>query len=143
MDYQAMQNQPRPGRLSPATYLRDPRRRAIAVGILMALVGLAILIWPRERSMPPSQGDDVATLATLVNLPAVPVSVHWAVAPMTASDSGRVPGATDWSLNATLTFAPSDAARITGADVFYKAPLLTGKLMRVDDTHFQLILNTQ
>jgi hypothetical protein len=42
-----------------------------------------------------------------------------------------------------LAFAPSDAPRITGVDVFYKSPLLQGKLMRVDDTHFHLILNTQ
>ncbi len=138
-----MQDQPRPGRLSPSAYLRDPRRRAILVGAVMALAGLGILIWPRKRALPPSEGDDVATLATLVNLPAVPMSVHWAVAPMTAAESGRVPGPDDWSLDATLTFAPSDAQRITGADVFYKAPLLTGRLMRVDDTHFHLILNTQ
>ena len=143
MDYPVMQDQPRPRPLSPGKYRLDPRRRAVLVGGLMALVGLGILLRPRDRATAPSQGDDIATLATLVNLPAVPISVHWAVAPMTAADLGRAPGPNDWSLDATLFFASSDAERITGADVFYKAPLMTGKLMRVDDTHFRLILNTQ
>jgi len=42
-----------------------------------------------------------------------------------------------------MVFAPSDAQRITGAHVFYKPPLDAGRLMRVDDTHFRLILNSQ
>lgn len=138
-----MQNQPWPDLLSPATYLRDPRRRAILVGLLMALLGLGLLLWPHDRRAAPSEGDDVATLATMVNLPAVPVSVHWSVAPMKAANSNGAPGPTDWTLDATLAFTGSDAARITGVDVFYKSPLLQGKLMRVDDTHFHLILSTK
>lgn len=138
-----MQDQPRPGRPALGNYRLDPRRRAILAGGLMALVGLAILLRPRDHAAAPSAGDDIATLAKLVNLPAVPISVHWAVAPMTAVESGQAPGPNDWSLGATLVFAQSDAQRITGADVFYKAPLIAGKLMRVDDTHFHLILTTQ
>lgn len=138
-----MQDQPRPGPTLIGAYLRDPRRRAILVGVLMALAGAAILLWPHERAIIPTQGDDVATLAKLINLPAVPLSVHWAVGPMGAADSARVPGPNDWSLDATLVFSASDAARVTGVDVFYKPPLLSGKLMRLDDTHFHLVLNTQ
>jgi hypothetical protein len=143
MDYPLMQDQPRPRPPTLGKYRLDPRRRAILVGGLIALVGLAILLRPRDRAIAPSEGDDIATLATLVNLPAVPISAHWAVAPMPASDPARPPGPNDWSLDATMVFAPADAQRITGADVFYKSPLVAGKLMRVDDTHFHLILNTQ
>jgi len=142
MDYRAMQNQPRPSLQSPLDYLRDPRRRAVVIGLLMALFGLVILLWPGAHPVAPSEGDDVATLATLVNLPASPLSAHWSVGPM-ASESSRAPGPDDWYLDAILAFAPSDAARVTGVDVFYKSPLLQGKLMRVDDTHFHLILSTQ
>ena len=138
-----MQDQPRPARPTLGKHRLDPRRRAILAGGLMALVGLAILLRPRDHATAPSEGDDIATVAKLVNLPAVPISVHWAVAPITATDSGKAPGPNDWSLDATLVFAPPDAQRITGADIFYKSPLVAGKLMRVDDTHFHLILHTQ
>jgi hypothetical protein len=143
MDYPLMQDQPRPGLSKLGRYRLDPRRRAILIGGIMALVGVGILLRPRNRNTGPTEGDDIATLATLVNLPAVPLSAHWAVAPMTAADSGRTPGPNDWSLDATMIFAPADAERVTGADVFYKAPLMSGRLMRVDDTHFHLVLNTQ
>src|SRR5438105_12164460 len=136
MDYRAMQGQPRPGLFG--RYLSDPRRRAILVGVLMAVAGLAILLRPHDHATPPREGDDVATLATLVNLPAMPLSAHWAVAPMAGSDPDRSSDSSSWSLDATMVFAPSDVQRITGADVFYKPPLGTGKLMRVDDTHFRL-----
>jgi hypothetical protein len=143
MDYPVMQDQPRPRPLSLGMYRLDPRRRAILVGGLMAMAGAAILLWPRNRATAPTQGDDVATLAKLVNLPSVPISAHWMVAPMGAVGSEPAPGPSDWSLDATLVFAPSDAKRVTGADIFYKSPLLAGKLVRLDDTHFHLILNTQ
>jgi hypothetical protein len=138
MDYPMMQGQSRSGFFGQ--YLVDPRRRAILVGVLMAVAGLAILLRPHGHATPPREGDDVATLATLVNLPAMPLSAHWAVTPVSATDAGR---SGVWSLDATMVFAPSDAQRITGADVFYKPPLGAGRLMRVDDTHFRLILNTQ
>ena len=138
-----MQGQPRPHPPKLGKFLLDPRRRAVLLGGLIALVGAGILLWPRDRSTGPTQGDDITTLARLVNLPATPISVHWAVAPMGAADSARTPGPNDWSLDATLVFALADAERITGADVFYKAPLMAGKLMRIDDTHFHLVLNTQ
>jgi len=138
-----MQDQPRPGRPILSKYRLDPRRRAILAGGLMAVVGLAILLRPRDHATAPSEGDDIATLAKLVNLPAVPISVHWALAPMATFDSGQAPGHKDWSLDATLVFAPSDAQHITGAEVFYKAPLGAGKLMRLDTTHFHLILYTK
>jgi hypothetical protein len=143
MDYPVMQDQPRARPLSLGKYRLDPRRRAILVGGLMALAGAAIVLRPPNRTTAPTQGNDFATLAKLVNLPAVPISVRWTVAPMGAVDSEPAPGSSDWSLDVTLVFAPSDAKRVTGADVFYKPPLLAGKLVRLDDTHFHLILNTQ
>jgi hypothetical protein len=91
----------------------------------------------------PEEGDDIATMAKLVNLPAMPLAVHWSVGPMSKIDDGRVPGPSDWYLDATITFAAGDAAKISGVESFYKSPLLTGKLMRIDDTHLRLILNTQ
>ncbi len=138
-----MQGQPRPSPQKLHKYRLDPRRRAVLVGGLVSLVGAAILLRPRDRNTGPTEGDDIATLAKLVNLPAMPISVHWTVAPMAAADAARPPGPDDWSLDAALAFAPADAVRVTGADVFYKAPLIVGKLMRIDETHFHLILNTK
>ena len=105
-------------------------------------------VQPRDQriggaGIAPQEGDDIATLAMLVNLPAVPVAAHWRVAPMSKTDSGRVPGPSDWYLDATITFSADAAAKITGVEAFYKSPLLTGQLMRIDDTHLHLILNTQ
>ncbi len=138
-----MQGQPRPRPFSGLQYRFDQRRRATFFGIAVALVGLTILLWPRQHPVAPSQGDDIATLAKLVNLPAVPVSAHWSVGPMSATDAGHVPGPSDWFLDATITFSANDAAKISGVEAFYKPPLLAGKLMRIDDTHLRLILKTQ
>jgi hypothetical protein len=143
MDYPRMQDQPRRFLQFFASLRLEPRRRAILIGALMALAGLTMLLWPHPRRGGAAEGDDVASLAQMVNLPAVPLSAHWAVAPMTATDAARPPGPNDWSLDATMVFSAGDAARITGADVFYKAPLLSGRLIRVDDTHFHLILYSQ
>ncbi len=138
-----MQGQPRPRPFSGLQARFDQRRRATLLGIAIALAGLAILLWPHEHAMAPSQGDDIATLAKLVNLPAVPVSAHWSLGPMSTTESDRAPGPSDWSLDATITFSASDAAKISGVETFYKSPLLDGKLMRIDDTHVRLILNTK
>jgi len=138
-----MQGQPRPRPFSGLQYRFDQRRRATLFGIAVALLGVAILLWPRDHPVAPSQGDDIATLAKLVNLPAVPVSTHWSVGPISATDLGRAPGPGDWYLDATITFSASDAAKVSGVEAFYKSPLLAGKLMRIDDTHLRLILNTQ
>jgi hypothetical protein len=143
MDYRRMQGQPRPRPFSGLQFRFDQRRRATLFGIAIALVGVAIILWPREHAVAPSQGDDIATLAKLINLPAMPVSAHWNVGPMSATDSDRVPEPSDWYLDATIVFSASDAAKISGAEAFYKSPLLTGKLMRIDDTHVRLILNTK
>ena len=132
---------------SPLTSLGQFRlnqqRRATLIGMAMALVGLAILLWPHQHAVSPTSGDDIASLAKMVNLPAVPVSVHWWVAPEGQTDSGRVPGPSDWTLDATIAFSADDAAKISGVESFYKSPLLSGKLMRIDDTHVRLVLNTQ
>src|SRR5579871_660764 len=138
MDYRRMQGQPRPRPFSGLQYRFDQRRRATLFGVAIALLGIAILLWPREHPVAPSQGDDIATLAKLVNLPAVPVSAHWSVGPMSATDSSGAPGPSDWFLDATITFSASDAAKISGVESFYKSPLLAGKLMRIDDTHLRL-----
>ncbi len=138
-----MQDQPRPAPSSPGKRGLDPRRRAIYVGMLMAALVLAILFRPHGEGTSPTQGSDVATLAKLINLPATPIAVRWAVHPLGAAESTRTPGPNDWTLDAMLAFAPADAQRITGVDVFYKSPLLTGKLVRIDDTHFHLVLKTQ
>jgi len=138
-----MQNPPRPPLLSNLQFRFDQRRRATLFGGAIALLGLGLLLWPREHRIAPSEGDDIATLAKLVNLPALPLATHWRVEPMGAQDSARAPGPSDWTLDATITFSASDAARISGVESFYKSPLLTGKLMRIDDTHLRLILNTQ
>ncbi len=138
-----MQGQPRPRPFSGLTFHFDQRRRATFFGIAIALLGLAIILWPRDHAVAPSQGDDIPTLAKLVNLPAMPVSAHWSVGPMSATDSDRTPGPSDWYLDATIVFSASDAVKISGVEAFYKSPLLAGKLMRIDDTHVRLILNTQ
>ena len=138
-----MQNQPRPRLLSNVQFRFDQRRRAILFGAVIALLGVAILLWPHEQRQAPSEGDDIATLGKLVNLPAVPLATHWRVEAMSATDSTRAPGPSDWTLDATITFSAADAARISGVESFYKSPLLSGKLMRIDDTHLRLILNTQ
>src|SRR5271154_4473179 len=116
IDYPAMQGQPRPIPSRLRNPLQDPRRRAVLVGVLMALIGLAILLRPHGRGAPPTEGNDVATLARMITLPAVPVSVHWRVHPMTAADSTAPPGPDDWTLEAELVFAAGDASRITGVD---------------------------
>ena len=138
-----MQGQPRSPLTSLGQFRLTQQRRATLIGMAMAIVGLAILLWPREHPVAPVSGDDIATLAKMVNLPAVPVSAHWSVAPQTQTDSGRVPGPGDWMLDATLTFSAGDAGKISGVESFYKSPLLNGKLMRIDDTHIRLILSTQ
>jgi hypothetical protein len=143
MDYPGMQGQSRSPLTSIGQFRLNQQRRATILGIAIALIGLALLLWPREHRVSPTQGDDIATLATLVNLPAVPLAAHWSVAPQSEADAGRAPGPTDWTLDATITFSASDAAKISGVETFYKAPLLTGKLIRVDDTHMRLILTTQ
>jgi hypothetical protein len=142
MDYPAMQGQPRSPLTSLGQFRLNQQRRATLIGMAMAIVGLAILFWPRAHPVAPASGDDIASLAKMVNLPAVPVSAHWAVAPGTQTNSGA-PGPTDWTLDATITFSAADAAKISGVESFYKSPLLSGKLMRIDDTHIRLILNTQ
>ncbi len=138
-----MQGQPRSPLTSLGQFRLNQQRRATLIGMAMAIVGLAILLWPREHAVTPASGDDIATLAKMVNLPAVPVSARWSVAPQSQSDSGRVPGPADWTLDATITFSPADAGKISGVESFYKSPLLNGKLMRIDDTHVHLILSTQ
>lgn len=138
-----MQGQPRPRPLSGLKFRFDQRRQATFFGIAIALLGLGIILWPRDHAVAPSQGDDISTLAKLVNLPAIPVSAHWSVGPMSAAYSDRVPGPDDWYLDATIVFSASDAAKISGAEAFYKSPLLAGKLMRIDDTHLRLILSTK
>lgn len=138
-----VQNQPRPPANAIWPLRLTPQRRAMFIGMAMAVIGLGILLWPHETPVAPSQGDDIATLAKLVNLPAAPVAAHWVVGPMSATDSGRAPGPSDWYLDAAITFSADDAAKITGVESFYKSPLLVGKLMRIDDTHVRLILNTQ
>jgi hypothetical protein len=138
-----MQGQPRPTPSRLRHPLLDPRRRAVLVGLIMALLGIAILLRPHGRVSPPMEGSDVATLANMINLPAVPVSVHWRVHPMTTEDSARVPGPDDWTLDATLAFSAADTERITGVNVFYKSPLDSGTLIRIDDTHFKLVLTTK
>jgi hypothetical protein len=143
MDYPLMQNQSRPRPLSNFQFRFDQHRRATLFGGIIALLGLAVLLWPHEHRTAPSEGDDIATLAKLINLPAVPLAIHWRVEPMGAADSARAPGPSDWTLDATITFSAADAARISGVESFYKSPLLAGKLMRIDDTHLRLILNTK
>jgi hypothetical protein len=143
MDYRVMQGQPRT-RPSPGQQFRHtPRMRATLFGMAIALLGLGLLLWPHEHPVAPTEGDDIATLAKMVNLPALPLAAHWSVGPLSQTDSGRTPGPNDWYLDATLTFGATDAAKISGVESFYKSPLLGGKLMRIDDTHLRLILNTQ
>ncbi|HEY2891251.1 MAG TPA: hypothetical protein VGJ31_11520 [Dongiaceae bacterium] len=93
-----MQNQPRPRPLSNFQFRFDQHRRATLFGGIIALLGLALLLWPHEHRTAASEGDDIATLAKLVNLPAVPLATHWRVEPMGAADSARAPGPNDWRL---------------------------------------------
>ena len=45
-----------------------------------------------------------------------------------------------WKLEADLTFAPADAARITDAEAFFKPRFKAGTLQRLDASHLRLIL---
>lgn len=136
-----MQSQTRTDRFRHAQ-----RRRALIVGGLLMLAGVGFLLWPRlfpPAPVLPREGNDEATLARYVALPAVPTSVHWRLSagapvdPATAS-AGTAP----WSIEATLAFSAVDAEKVTGIVDFYKPPLTAGKLVRVDDTHFRLTLHS-
>ena len=129
---------------SPGRQFRFTQRmRATLFGMAIALLGLVLLLWPHEHAVAPAEGDDISTLAKMINLPAIPLAAHWNVGPLSQTDTGPVPGPGDWYLDATITFAAGDAAKISGVESFYKSPLLSGKLMRIDDTHLRLVLNTQ
>jgi hypothetical protein len=41
-----------------------------------------------------------------------------------------------------MTFAPADAAKISGPEAFYKAPFLSGQLQRLDANRFSLQLTS-
>jgi hypothetical protein len=149
----------------------DLRRRGVIAGGLLMLVGLVLLIRPLWRqdplpaSSPPApsegqasvpttaqsgtatppdviaQGSDAATLARYISLPATPTSMRWIIHGKTARDGSQASESPISWLEATLAFTAADAKRITGVETFFKAPLLRGKLIRIDETHFRLVLN--
>lgn len=110
------------------------------------LVGAGVLLWPRlfpPAPALPREGNDEATLAHYVALPAIPLSVHWRLsAGAPAEPATAVADTAPWSIEATLAFSAVDASKVTGIVDFYKPPLSSGKLVRVDDTHFQLTLRS-
>jgi hypothetical protein len=88
-----------------------------------------------------AQGSDAATLARYISLPATPTAVRWMIHGKTAREGSQASGSSISWLEATLAFAAADAKRITGVETFFKPPLLAGKLIRIDETHFRLVLN--
>ena len=120
----------------------DQRRRAILVGGLVAVIGLAILLRPRSQPAGPVSGSDPATLAGLINLPAVPSAVHWTLTPASADADPRDLSKGSWTLTADLTFAPADAAKIAGPEAFFKPPFKAGKLERIDAGHLRVTLTS-
>ncbi len=137
-----MQSQTRSDR-----FRQSQRRRGLVAGLLLMLTGAGILLWPRlfpPVPTPAREGSDEATLARYIALPAVPLSVHWRLSAGAPADPAAAPAdATAWSIEATLAFSATDAPRVTGIVDFYKPPLTAGKLVRVDDTHFQLTLRSR
>ena len=120
----------------------DQRRRAIIVGGLVAVIGLAILLRPRPYPAGPVSGSDPATLAGLINLPATPSAVHWTLTPASADADPRDLSKGRWTLMADLTFAPADAAKIAGPEAFFKPPFKAGKLERIDAGHLRVTLTS-
>ena len=100
----------------------DQRRRAILVGGLIAVIGLAILLRPRSYPAGPVSGSDPATLSGLINLPATPSAVRWTLTPASADADPRDLSKGSWTLTADLTFAPADAAKIAGPEAFFSRP---------------------
>jgi hypothetical protein len=145
MDYRPMQGQPpsSPRRTqfgSPVGLAQ--RRRAILVGGLMAIVGLAILLRPQVYPSAPMSGSDPATLAGLINMPAMPNAVQWKLTPASTDADPRDLSKGRWTLDADLTFAPADAAKIAGPQDFFKPPFKAGKLQRLDASHLRLTLTS-
>jgi hypothetical protein len=150
MDYPAMQDQP-PSRSSGARRKSgllgdlaglDPRRRAILLGGLMAVIGLAILLRPHPRPTMPAAGSDTATLAELITLPAVPSAAQWHLTPLSADADPQDLSKGRWKLQADLAFAPADAAKITGPEAFFKPPFKAGTLQHLDASHLRLTLTS-
>lgn len=137
-----MRNQPRPSRLALASrqVQLDQRRRALLAGGIVALIGVAILLRPHHRRAPPSEGDDAASLARLINLPAVPTAVHWSLKRASADADPDDLSKGSWTLDADLAFAPGDAAKIAGPEIFLKPPFKVGRLERIGDNRFRLFL---
>jgi hypothetical protein len=142
MDYRAMQSQTRTDR-----FRQSQRRRGLVAGFLLMLAGAGFLLWPRlfpPAPALPREGNDEATLARYVALPAIPLSVHWRLSAGAPADPAAAPADTaPWSIEASLAFSAADASKVTGIVDFYKPPLSAGKLIRVDDTHFQLTLRSR
>src|SRR6478609_891738 len=150
MDYPAMQDQPpsrssgprrKPGLLGGFAGL-DPRRRAILLGGLIAVIGLAILLRPHPQPAGPVAGSDPATLAGLITLPAVPSAAQWRLIPASTDADPQDLSKGRWKLDADLTFAPADAAKITGPEAFFKPPFKAGTLQRLDASHLRLTLTS-
>jgi len=150
MDYPAMQDQP-PSRSSGARRKSgplgglaglDPRRRAILLGGVIAVIGLAILLRPHPHPAAPAAGSDVASLAGLITLPAVPSAAQWRLTPTSADADPKDLSKGRWKLEADLTFAPADAAKIMGAEAFFKPPFKAGTLQRLDASHLRLALTS-
>ncbi len=121
------------------------RRRGLVAGGLLMLVGIGFLLWPRlfpPAPALPREGNDEATLARYIALPAIPTSVHWRLSAGAPTDPATAPASAAWSIEATLAFSAVDAPKVTGILDFYKPPLSAGKLVRIDDTHFQLTLRS-
>src|ERR1700690_1934114 len=75
MDYRTMQSQTRTDR-----FRHSQRRRGLVAGLVLMLAGAGFLLWPRlfpPAPALPREGNDEATLARYVALPAIPLSVHW------------------------------------------------------------------
>ena len=127
-------------------FRRSQRRRGLIAGLVLMLVGAGVLLWPRlfpPAPALPREGNDEATLAHYVALPAIPLSVHWRLSAGAPTDPAAAPADTaPWSIEAAMAFSAMDASKVTGIVDFYKPPLSSGKLVRIDDTHFQLTLRS-
>jgi hypothetical protein len=68
--------------------------------------------------------------------------VQWRLTPASADADPQDLSKGSWKLEADLTFAPADAAKITEAKAFFKQPFKAGTLQHLDASHLRLILTS-
>lgn len=99
-----------------ASKLADPFRGLLFVFFLVLLSSCQSLeVAPKVVSNSMTVSADVETLGKYINLPSRPIKVFWQTVDITKPSS--VPGPTDWSLIAVLTFNEQDLDSILRGSV--------------------------